>query len=132
MHLFDLDRFVASVLDNPRVRAAHVAMMQERGDDSPSPAFLTGVMVTVTVTPSGSLPIFGADKHPKSSTRLSKVADATVPAGGSCAHRKSACWRGRAQLQPTLADEDFSLEIIKLPSVCVTLSTEMRTDCWNQ
>ena len=42
----------------------------------------------------------GADKHPKSSTRLSKVADAMVPAGGSCAHRKSACWRCRGHLQP--------------------------------
>ena len=56
--------------------------------------------VTVTVTPSGSLPNFGADKHPKSSTRLSKVADAMVPAAGSCAHRKSACWRCGGHLQP--------------------------------
>ena len=132
MHLFDLDRFVASVLDNPRVRAAHVAMMQERGDDSPSPAFLTGMMVTVTVAPSGSLPNFGAHKHPQSSTRLSKVADATVPAGGSCAHRKSACWRRIAQLQPTLAHEDWSLEFIKISISRVTQSTEMRTDFWNQ
>ena len=59
----------------------------------------------------------GADKHPKSSTRLSKVADAMVPAGGSCAHRKSACWRGIAQLQPTLAHEDWSLEFIKISGI---------------
>merc|ERR1711995_279074 len=103
-------------------------MIREGGHQPSSPAFLTGVMVTVTVIPSGSLPIFGADKHPRSSTRLSKVADATVPAGGSCAHRKSACWRRIAQLQPTLAHEDWSLEIIKISISRVTQSTEIRTD----
>ena len=50
VHLFDLDRFVALVLDSPGGRAAHVTMMQDQGDDSPSPAFLTGVMVTVNVS----------------------------------------------------------------------------------
>ena len=74
---------------------------------------------------------FGADKHPRRSRGLSKVADATVPAGGSCAHRKSACWRRIAQLQPTLADEDWSLEIIKISICRVTQSTEIRTDFWN-
>ena len=84
------------------------------------------------VTPSGSLPNFGADKHPRRSRGLSKVADATVPAGGSCAHRKSACWRRIAQLQPTLAHEDWSLEFIKISISRVTQSTELGTDFWDR
>ena len=43
-----------------------------------------------------------------------------------------ACERRIAQLQPTLAHEDWSLEFIKISISRVTQSTEMRTDCWNQ
>ena len=65
-------------------------MVQERGDGTASASFLTHLKLTGTVRLCASLTNSGADEHPRSSKRKLKVVVAMVPAGGTCAHRKSA------------------------------------------
>ena len=66
-------------------------LIQEGGDDSPSASILTHLKLTGTVARTGSSTISAAHEHPRSSKRKLKVVVAMVPAGGTCAHRKSAC-----------------------------------------
>ena len=66
-------------------------LIQEGGDGTASASFLTHLKLTGTVRLCASLTNSGADEHPRSSKRKLKVVVAMVPAGGTCAHRKSAC-----------------------------------------
>ena len=66
-------------------------LIQERDADSPSSSILTHIKLTGTARLCASLTISAAHEHPRSSKRKLKVVVAMVPAGGTCAHRKSAC-----------------------------------------
>ena len=66
-------------------------LIEDQDDGSLPSSILTHIKLTVTVARTGSSTISAAHEHPRSSKRKLKVVVAMVPAGGTCAHRKSAC-----------------------------------------